>query len=134
MALFFNEHISYEHNAEAKTFYALLEQHCGKIPEYIKNIMFLNGFTSPLVVGELNESDMNEMEIFVRNVMPTMCPVTENYFGVFTNNIKGFFFIPGHKKLIKIISQVAKESSKLITHQIIDQVIIKTLDFLHFYQ
>lgn len=83
-----------------------------KLPNYIKNIFNFSGYDTVLSIIQISESDIKEIEKFARKDMPDLIPNDSNkseFFGVYKDNIQTFQFIPGHRKLLLMISQKLRE-------------------------
>lgn len=91
---------SYKNDILSVVFFNMLEKRCGHIPEYLKNMIFLNGFAVPQLFKNLTQADIPPMENYVRNVMPKICPNTQEYFSVFSDNVQEFNVPLGHQNLL----------------------------------
>lgn len=72
-------------------------------PKYIKNLMSIRGFDNKISILELDNTDINDIENFVRDDLKTFLPENANprdFYGLYENNKKNFKFLPGHIKLI----------------------------------
>lgn len=85
-----------------------------KIPPYLKNALLYTGYDNAASLKNLDEEDFEEMQNFVRNQFAELFSsrqmLLEEYFGIFSHNIKQFVILPGHKKLLKAISKFLSNS------------------------
>lgn len=88
--------------ATGREFFSLLEQHMNiKIPNWLINILILNGHDNVLILSKLDDTVINEIEIYMRDDF-NMCLVEENkqiedYLGIYKNSQSNFKFLSGHK-------------------------------------
>lgn len=88
----------------------------GIIPEHIKNILTLTGYASVSLLRQLTNID--EIEEYVRNKMPTICEHSREFYGSFSDLIDEFEFSPGERKLIQNIVNVTNNQFKTLNDDI----------------
>ncbi|XP_055703079.1 uncharacterized protein LOC129801782 isoform X2 [Phlebotomus papatasi] len=106
---------NYKNDISAVAFFTLVEKKVGQIPEYLKNMLFLNGFAAPMLFENLTIADLSSMENFVKTVMPKICPLTREYFSVFCHNIPEFKIPLGHQNLLlNAVEKVKSDSDSFV--------------------
>ncbi|XP_055692068.1 uncharacterized protein LOC129795064 [Lutzomyia longipalpis] len=94
-----NSVVSYKSDENAKKFYRDLEEkHNSPLPEYMKNLLFLNGFTSMDTFSTITDEDMTAMERMCKQEMHNYCPHTPDFFSFFFQCIEHFKIPLGHRK------------------------------------
>lgn len=80
------------------------------ISPMIKNILLINGFNSPLVLGNICDQDVLDMENFMRETAPLIIEEREyqSYYGLFHQKRESFKFLPGQKKMILLMAEFFK--------------------------
>lgn len=117
-----------------------------EIPATLKNVLRLNGFNNEFLLAKLSEHDVTEIEKFMINRAPFLISYGdyESYYGVFCKNPKKFQFLPSQKKMLRVISDYFKHSSRNQYHvtvnpETVHQRIVEqkgkenTVDFFNFW-
>lgn len=95
-------------------FFLCLETHLNaSIPEYVKNILKINGFCTAFMMSKLTEAKIKEIEAFMRDDFADFMIQTpdtmDKYLGVYKNCQKKFKFLSGHKILLEIMRDACQE-------------------------
>nr|CAI5840444.1 unnamed protein product [Callosobruchus analis] len=83
-----------------------------KIPEYIKNLLFLAGFESLALIATMTEKNVEELELYakeeLRSTVPQkrLCQVLQIY--IYKNYPKEFKCIIRHKKMLHLLIEFCK--------------------------
>lgn len=80
------------------------------ISPVIKNVLLINGFNNPLVLGNICDQDVLDMENFMRETAPLVIDEREykSYYGLFYQKRECFKFVPGQRKTIYLIAEFFK--------------------------
>lgn len=81
------------------------------MPEFVKNILYACGISSPLVFFKYDINQMTlDMEKFIKEdtVLRNSLPRTQDFFHIFYQNPNEFRFMPGHLAILKL-AQTATE-------------------------
>ena len=80
------------------------------ISPVIKNVLLINGFNNPLVLGNICDQDLLDMENFMRETAPLVIDEREcqSYYGLFHQKKECFKFVPGQRKTIFLIAEFFK--------------------------
>ncbi|XP_059620185.1 uncharacterized protein LOC132264117 [Phlebotomus argentipes] len=116
---------NYKNDDYAATFFILVEKRVGQIPEYLKNMVFINGFAAPKLFENLSDSDLASMENFVKSVMPRICPLTPEYFSVFCQNVEEFKITQGHRNLLLSAVEKVKCESDALHKELLKEMLKK---------
>lgn len=99
--------------ASGDQFFRCLEKQLKtSLPQYVINILKMNGFDNAFMMSKLVESKISDIEGFMRNEFASfMLPVDENvndYLGVYKQCQNKFKFLCGHKTLLEIMRDTCK--------------------------
>lgn len=83
-----------------------------EIPLTLKNMLRVNGFTNPQSLSQINDVDIQLMEQFMVDTLPSLIPVEdfELYYGIFHKKPESFKIIAGHRKLLMLIVNYFQKS------------------------
>lgn len=109
----------------SKLFWEIIESNMAcNVPPYITTMLELNGFDSAVTIEELQDSDIEYFEKFVKENMSEIItkvnesdPNKEIYLTKFEKNPDKFKFLRGHSILLKKIVQFTKEKIKNIGYE-----------------
>ncbi|XP_059607666.1 uncharacterized protein LOC132255587 [Phlebotomus argentipes] len=93
--------IGYHTDTDARRFFSDLEaRQRNVLPEYLKNLLFLNGFASKATFCSVKEEDFHAMEKMCQEEMPSFCPRTPEFFSYFASCTEHFKIPLGHRRLL----------------------------------
>ncbi|XP_055692079.1 uncharacterized protein LOC129795072 [Lutzomyia longipalpis] len=97
--------LCYKSDSTAREFFdELEEQEKSPLPEYLKNLIYLNGFANKWNFTAITEAEVDRMEKMCKEEMPDFCPHTTDYFSFFSQCIEHFRISRGHR--IQLMSHV----------------------------
>nr|CAI5838954.1 unnamed protein product [Callosobruchus analis] len=82
-----------------------------KIPEYIKNLLFLAGFESLALIATMTEKNIEELELYAKEELKSIVPQKDyvKYYGsTYKNYPEKFKFVIGHKKMLHLLIEFCK--------------------------
>lgn len=96
----------------AQFFECLEKQLKTSLPDYIKNILQMNGFYNAFMMSKLVDSRISEIEEFMRtefaNFMISATEKIADYLGIYKDHQSKFKFLCGHKILLEIMRDACK--------------------------
>lgn len=98
--------------ASHRNMWNAIEKITGIIPKYLKNILELNGYDTPVVIQNITDEDILFFENFAKNEMENVIPPgadLADYYDRFSTNKENFQILRGHKKLLHSMASVVKK-------------------------
>ncbi|XP_066584552.1 uncharacterized protein [Prorops nasuta] len=82
-----------------------------QIPETLKNLLIINGFDHEIIMSNIKDSDIDGIVEFTRTHLHHILSKEElpRYYGIYSNNATIFEIIPGHRRIIHMLSDYYKQ-------------------------
>lgn len=83
-----------------------------RIPKYLRELLIYTGFDNIISLGELSETDINEMERFGREDLPKLLEQEKYsaFYSIYAKDVRMFKIRAGHKKLLQNLIKDCKDT------------------------
>ncbi|VEN46405.1 unnamed protein product [Callosobruchus maculatus] len=91
-----------------------------KIPQYIKNLLFLAGFESLALIATMTEKNIEELELYAKEELKSIVPQQDyvKYYGTtYKNYPEKFKFVIGYKKMLHLLIEFCKSQENSVNEE-----------------